>query len=54
MVVTIKYYGKLVIRLLYNRQQNCFSNMVTSENKRIHTPPPSPPFKLGVFVVFYR
>ena len=27
---------------------------VTSENKTIHTPPLSPPFKVGVFVVFYR
>ena len=27
---------------------------VTSENKRIHTPPLTPPFKVGVFVVFYR
>ena len=24
------------------------------ENKRIRTPPLSPPFKVGVFVVFYR
>ena len=24
------------------------------ESKTIHTPPPSPPFKVGVFVVFYR
>ena len=27
---------------------------VTLENKRIHTPPLTPPFKVGVFVVFYR
>ena len=29
-------------------------NRVTSEDKTIHTPPPSPPFKVGWFVVFYR
>ena len=28
-------------------------NRVTSENKRIRAPPLSPPFKVGVFVVFY-
>ena len=27
------------------------SNRVTSENKRIHTPPSSPPFKVEVFLV---
>ena len=31
-----------------------YSNRVTLENKRIHTPPLFPPFKVGVFVVFYR
>ena len=31
-----------------------FSNRMTSENKRICTPPLSPPFKVGVFVVFFR
>ena len=30
-----------------------FSNRVTSENKRIHTPPLSVPFKVGVFDAFY-
>ena len=30
------------------------SNRMTSENKRIWTPPLSPPFKVGVFVVFFR
>ena len=34
--------------------ETLYSNRVTSENKRIHTPPPSRPFKVGVFVVFYR
>ena len=34
--------------------ETLYSNRVTSENKRIHTPPLSPPFKVGVFVVFYR
>ena len=30
------------------------SNRMTSENKRICTPPLSPPFKVGVFVVSFR
>ena len=34
--------------------ETLYSNRVTSENKRIHTPPPFRPFKVGVFVVFYR
>ena len=34
--------------------ETLYSNRVTSENKRIHTRSPSPPFKVGVFVVFYR
>ena len=34
--------------------ETLYLNRVTSENKRIHTPPLSPPFKVGVFVVFYR
>ena len=29
-----------------------YSNRVTSENIKIHTPSLSPPFKVGVFVVF--
>ena len=29
-------------------------NRVISENKRIRTPPLSPPLKVGVFFVFYR
>ena len=28
------------------------SNGLPLESKTIHTPPPSPPFKVGVFVVF--
>ena len=32
--------------------ETLYSNRVTSENKRIHTPALSPPFKVGVFVVF--
>ena len=31
--------------------ETLYSNRVTSENKRTHTPPLSPPFKVGVFVV---
>ena len=34
--------------------ETLFLNRVISENKRICTPPLSPPFKVGVFVVFYR
>ena len=30
--------------------ETLYLNRVTSENKRIHTPPLSPPFKVGVFV----
>ena len=30
-----------------------FSNRVTSENKRIRTPPLSTPFKVGVFDAFF-
>ena len=30
------------------------SNGVTSENKRMRTHSLSPPFKVGMFVVFYR
>ena len=33
--------------------ETLYLNRVTSENKRIRTPPLSPPFKVGVFVVFY-
>ena len=34
--------------------ETLFLNRVISENKRIRTPPLSPPFNVGVFVVFYR
>ena len=43
--------------LTYIRTRNrrhLYSNRVTSENKGIHTPPLSPPFKVEVFVVLYR
>ena len=30
------------------------SNGITSENKTVRTPPPSRPFKVGVFLVFNR
>ena len=39
----------------YNCRQiveTLYSHRVTSENIRIHSPPLSPPFKVGVFVVF--
>ena len=34
--------------------ETLYVNRVTSENKRIRTPPLSPSFKVGMFVVFYR
>ena len=34
--------------------ETVYPKTVTSENKRIHIPPLFPPFKVGVFVVFYR
>ena len=34
--------------------ETLYSNRVTSENKRIRTPPLSPAFKVGVCVIFYR
>ena len=34
--------------------ETLYLNRVVSENKGIRTPPLSPPFKVGVFVVFYR
>ena len=51
----ITYGGRHLINVdgrifTYNRRQN----WVISENKRIRTPPLFPPFKVGVFVVFYR
>ena len=44
---TIPTIGDKIVEILY-------LNRVISENKRIRTPPVSPPFKVGVFVVFYR
>ena len=32
--------------------ETLYSNRVTSENKRIHTPPPLPPFKVRVVCCF--
>ena len=34
--------------------ETLYLNRAPSENKRIRTPPLSPLFKVGVFVVFYR
>ena len=34
--------------------ETLYSNKITTENKRIYSPPLSPPFKLGMFVIFYR
>ena len=44
---TISTIGDKIVKTLY-------LNRVNSENKRIRTPPLFPPFKVGVFVVFYR
>ena len=44
---TIATIGNKIVETLY-------LNRVTLENKRIRTPPLSPPFQVGVFVVFYR
>ena len=35
----------------YKLVETLYLNRVTSANKRIRTPPLSPPFKVGVFVV---
>ena len=35
----------------YKLVETLYLNRLTSANKRIRTPPPSPPFKVGVFVV---
>ena len=45
--VSISTIGDKIVETFY-------SNRITLENKRIHTPLLSPPFKVGVFVVFYR
>ena len=45
-VLEIANVGEKIVKTL-------FSNRVTSENKRIHTPPLSVPFKVGVFDAFY-
>ena len=44
---TLTTIGDKIVETLY-------LNRVISGNKRIRTPPLSPPFKVGVFVVFYR
>ena len=33
--------------------ETLYSNRVTSEKEKFHTPPLSPLFKVGIFVVFY-
>ena len=35
----------------YKLVETLYLNRLTSAKKRIRTPPPSPPFKVGVFVV---
>ena len=42
----IQTIGDKIVETLY-------SNRVTLDNKRIHTPHLSPPLKVGAFVVFY-
>ena len=34
--------------------ETLYSNRVTSEKEKFHTPPLSPLFKVGIFVVFYK
>ena len=45
-VLEIANVGEKIVKTL-------FSNRVTSEKKRIHTPPLSAPFTVGVFDAFY-
>ena len=46
--------GALLPTIRDKTVETLFLNRIISENKRIRTPPLSPPFKVGVFVVFYR
>ena len=46
--------GALLPTIRDKAVESLFLNRIISENKRIRTPPLSPPFKVGVFVVFYR
>ena len=45
---------KITLRAKKKIVETLYSNRLTSENKRIHTPPLSPPFKVGEFLVFCR
>ena len=50
-----RHFKREVTRLFLSTiGETLFLNRVISENQRIRTPPLSPPFKVGVFVVFYR
>ena len=46
--------GALLPTIRDKTVETLFLNRIISKNKRIRTPPLSPPFKVGVFVVFYR
>ena len=46
--------GALLPTIRDKTVETLFLNRIILENKRIRTPPLSPPFKVGVFVVFYR
>ena len=55
-LIFLRIYGhfNFVIQLIGDKiVETLYSNRVTLENKRIHTAPLSPPFKVGVFFVFY-
>ena len=50
-----KRYSRILVATIGDKiVETLYLKRVTSENKRIRTPPLSPPFKVGVFVVFYR
>ena len=52
-LIFLRMCGTFAIQAIGNKiVETLYSNRVTSENKGIHTPPLSPPFKVGVFVVF--
>ena len=49
-----KYVVSFICTIGNKTVETLYSNRVTSKNKKFHTPPLSPPFKVGIFVVFYR
>ena len=47
-------FGQAVATIGDKIVETLYSNRVPLENKRTGAPPLSPPFKVGVFVVFFR